>query len=126
MNALNFNFDQRDHKFSRNTVFNRQSNVLKLSEITENTSKLVEIEDKKIAVFNVDGEIYAIDDTCSHAEASLSEGEVFDCLVECPLHGAEFDLKTGEAKTLPATQPVVSYKTDVDDEYLYLEVGEDA
>ena len=100
--------------------------VLKLSEITENTSKLGEIEDKKIAVFNVDGEIYAIDDTCSHAEASLSEGEVFDCLVECPLHGAEFDLKTGEAKTLPATQPVVSYKTDVDDEYLYLEVGEDA
>ncbi len=100
--------------------------VLKLSEITENTSKLIEIEDKKIAVFNVDGEIYAIDDTCSHAEASLSEGEVFDCLVECPLHGAEFDLKTGEAKTLPATQPVVSYKTDLDDEYLYLEVGEDA
>ena len=45
--------------------------VLKLSEITENTSKLVEIEDKKIAVFNVDGEIYAIDDTCSHAEACL-------------------------------------------------------
>ena len=65
--------------------------VLKLSEITENTSKLVEIEDKKIAVFNVDGEIYAIDDTCSHAEASLSEGEVFDCLVECPLQGAAFD-----------------------------------
>ena len=59
--------------------------VLKLSEITENTSKLVEIEDKKIAVFNVDGEIYAIDDTCSHAEASLSEGEVFDCLVELSL-----------------------------------------
>ena len=56
--------------------------VLKLSEITENTSKLVEIEDKKIAVFNVDGEIYAIDDTCSHAEASLSEGErdsIGDC-----------------------------------------------
>ena len=51
---------------------------------------------------------------------------MFDCLVECPLHGAEFDLKTGEAKTLPATQPVVSYKTDLDDEYLYLEVGEDA
>ena len=100
--------------------------VLKLSEITENTSKLVEIEDKKIAVFNVDGEIYAIDDTCSHAEASLSEGEVFDCLVECPHHGAEFDIKTGEAKTHPATQPDVRKKTDVDDEYLYLEVGEDA
>ena len=100
--------------------------VLKLSEIVENTSKLVEVGDKKIAVFNVGGKIYAIDDTCSHAEASLSEGEVFDCLVECPLHGAEFDLKTGEATTLPATKPVITYKTDVDDEYLYLEVGGDA
>ena len=100
--------------------------VLKLSEIVENTSKLVEVGDKKIAVFNVGGKIYAIDDTCSHAEASLSEGEEFDCIVECPLHGAEFDLKTGEATTLPATKPVITYKTDVDDEYLYLEVGEDA
>ena len=99
--------------------------VLKLSEITENSSRLVEIEDKKIAIFNVGGEIYAIDDICSHAEASLSEGEVFDCIVECPLHGAEFDLRTGEATTLPATKPVVTYNTDVDDEYLYLEVGED-
>ena len=70
--------------------------ALKLSEIAENTSKILEINDKKIAVFNVDGEFYAIDDTCSHAEASLSEGEVFDCIVECPLHGAEFDLTTGE------------------------------
>ena len=100
--------------------------ALKLSEIAENTSKFVEISDKKIAVFNVDGEFYAIDDTCSHAEASLSEGEVFDCIVECPLHGAEFDLKTGEATTLPATKAVNAYKTDVDDEYLYLEVGNDA
>ena len=100
--------------------------VLKLSEITENSSRLVEIEDKKIAIFNVGGEIYAIDDICSHAEASLSEGEVFDCIVECPLHGAEFDLRTGEATTLPATKPVVTYNTDVDDEYLYVEVGEDA
>ena len=69
--------------------------ALKLSEIAENTSKILEINDKKIAVFNVDGEFYAIDDTCSHAEASLSEGEVFDCIVECPLHGAEFNLTPG-------------------------------
>ena len=91
-----------------------------------NASKVFNIDDKEIALFNCEGKFYAIDDLCSHAEASLSEGEVYDCKVECPLHGAEFDLKTGEAKTLPATQPVVSYKTDVDDEYLYLEVGEDA
>ena len=96
------------------------------TDIMQNASKVFNIDDKEIALFNCEGKFYAIDDLCSHAEASLSEGEVYDCKVECPLHGAEFDLKTGEAKTLPATQPVVSYKTDVDDEYLYLEVGEDA
>ena len=74
----------------------------------------------------MDEYVYTGDDDILAGENEISEGEVFDCLVECPLHGAEFDLKTGEAKTLPATQPVVSYKTDVDDEYLYLEVGEDA
>ena len=94
--------------------------VVKLSEITENTSKLVEIEDKKIAVFNVDGEIYAIDDTCSHAEASLSEGEVYDCKIECPLHGAEFDIKTGQAVTPPATKDVKTYDVIEKDGWVYV------
>ena len=100
--------------------------TIKSADIAENSSALFETNTQQIALFNCEGQFYAIDDMCSHAEASLSEGEVYDCKVECPLHGAEFDLKTGEAKTLPATQPVVSYKTDLDDEYLYLEVGEDA
>ena len=100
--------------------------TIKSEDIAENSSALFETNTQQIALFNCEGQFYAIDDMCSHAEASLSEGEVYDCKVECPLHGAEFDLKTGEAKTLPATQPVVSYKTDLDDEYLYLEVGEDA
>ena len=52
-----------------------------------------------VAVFLVEGEVYALDDLCSHAEASLSEGEVFDTEVECPLHGAAFDLASGEALT---------------------------
>jgi len=58
---------------------------------------------------------FAIQNRCSHAEASLSEGEVYDCKVECPLHGAEFDLKTGEALTLPATKPVATYTTEVNE-----------
>ena len=70
----------------------------------------VEVGDEPIAIFNVDGEFYAIGDTCSHEEASLSEGDVFGTCVECPLHGAEFDLKTGKARTLPAVTPVASYR----------------
>ena len=88
--------------------------------------KVFNIDDKEIALFNCEGKFYAIDDLCSHAEASLSEGEVYDCKVECPLHGAEFDLNTGEAVTLPATKPVKTYPVYVEDGYLYIEMNEDA
>ena len=67
-----------------------------------------------VAVFLTEGEVYAVDDRCSHAEASLSEGEAFDREVECPLHGAIFDLATGEALTFPATRPVETYPTRVE------------
>jgi len=66
------------------------------------------------AVFLTEGEVYALGDRCSHAEASLSEGEVFETEVECPLHGAVFDLTNGEALTLPAVRPVPSYPTRVE------------
>ncbi len=100
--------------------------TINISEINENSVKVVNIENKDIAIFNVDGEFYAIDDLCSHAEASLAEGEVFDCKVECPLHGAEFDLKTGEAVTLPATRPVDSYMISVENDIIYLEMNDHA
>ena len=100
--------------------------TINISEINENSVKVVNIENKDIAIFNVDGEFYAIDDLCSHAEASLAEGEVFDCKVECPLHGAEFDLKTGQAVTLPATKPVASYVISIEDEVIYLEMEDNA
>tara|TARA_B100000965_G_scaffold63606_1_gene49397 strand:+ start:386 stop:700 length:315 start_codon:yes stop_codon:yes gene_type:complete len=100
--------------------------TINISEINENSVKVVNIENKDIAIFNVDGEFYAIDDLCSHAEASLAEGEVFDCKVECPLHGAEFDLKTGEAVTLPATRPVDTYMISVENDIIYIEMNDHA
>jgi 3-phenylpropionate/trans-cinnamate dioxygenase ferredoxin subunit len=59
-----------------------------------------------IAVFRVDGEYYAIDDTCTHQDASLAEGYVEDCTVECPLHASCFDLRTGVPSGPPAVGPV--------------------
>jgi 3-phenylpropionate/trans-cinnamate dioxygenase ferredoxin subunit len=100
--------------------------TLKTSELSLNSSKVINLSDKQIALFNYGGEYYALDDMCSHAEASLSEGDVYDCKVECPLHGAEFDLKTGDAVTLPATKPVNKYKVDVEDDYIFLEMKQDA
>lgn len=62
--------------------------------------------DVAIAVFNVDGVFHAIDDTCTHQEASLSDGWLEGCMVECPLHAACFDLRTGRPSGPPARKPV--------------------
>jgi 3-phenylpropionate/trans-cinnamate dioxygenase ferredoxin component len=67
-----------------------------------------------IAVFNVDGEFFAIDDTCTHQDASLSDGWLEGCLVECPLHAASFDLRTGMPTCLPARRPVRTHPVSVD------------
>ncbi|HEY3318859.1 MAG TPA: non-heme iron oxygenase ferredoxin subunit [Planctomycetota bacterium] len=87
--------------------------ALNASELPAGAVKCVALQGKKIAIFNVDGQYLAIDDTCSHEEASLSEGTTIKegdrCAVECPEHGARFDLRTGKNLTLPATRPVKAY-----------------
>ena len=75
-----------------------------------------------IAMFRIEDDVYAIGDRCSHAEASLAEGEVWDGAVECPRHGSEFDLKTGEPASLPATVPVPAYEVVVQDGTVYLDL----
>ena len=74
----------------------------------------IEKDGKTICVARVGDEVFAVDDTCSHSEASLSEGEVTDFKIECWLHGAEFDLRTGEALTPPAVAPIKVYPVIVD------------
>jgi 3-phenylpropionate/trans-cinnamate dioxygenase ferredoxin component len=74
-----------------------------------------------VAVFNADGELFAIDDTCTHQDASLSEGWLEDCLIECPLHAASFDLRTGRPTGLPAKRPVRTYDVVVRDGVVYVD-----
>lgn len=80
----------------------------------------VDVGEHRVALFRVGEEVYAVGDRCSHAEASLSEGEVFDTEVECPRHGSAFDLRTGRALSLPATRPVPSYRVSVEEGTVYL------
>ena len=84
----------------------------------------VEMGEHRIALFRIGSDVYAIGDRCSHAEASLAEGDVFDKEVECPRHGSAFDLETGEPQALPATQPVPVYDVKVEDDVVYLRVDE--
>jgi len=95
-------------------------NVGSIADLVTDGGTLVDVAGTPVAVFRVDDNVYAIEDTCSHAEASLSEGDVFDGEVECPRHGAAFDIATGAALTLPATQPVRTYTTEIRDGDLYV------
>ena len=73
-----------------------------------------------IAVFNADGELYAVDDTCTHQDASLADGWLEGCAVECPLHAACFDLRTGNPSGPPATKPVRTYPVTVEDGMVFV------
>jgi 3-phenylpropionate/trans-cinnamate dioxygenase ferredoxin subunit len=77
-----------------------------------------------IAIFNADGELYAIGDTCTHAEASLCEGDFYEDIkgwvAECPLHGSTFDVTTGAAISLPATGNVGKYPVKIEDGVVYV------
>jgi 3-phenylpropionate/trans-cinnamate dioxygenase ferredoxin subunit len=68
-----------------------------------------------------DGAFYALDDMCSHEEASLSDGWTSGTEIECPLHNSMFDLQTGEPTSLPATEPVQTYPVTVDDGSVFIE-----
>jgi 3-phenylpropionate/trans-cinnamate dioxygenase ferredoxin component len=78
--------------------------------------------DPPIAVFHTeDGQVFAIDDTCTHQDASLSEGWLEDCMIECPLHAASFDLRTGKPTGPPAKRPVRTYPVLVEDGVVYVD-----
>lgn len=76
-----------------------------------------------ISVWNVSGVVFAIDDTCTHAEASLADGDLEGCLVECPFHMAQFDLRTGRPQGPPAAVPVRTHAVEIRDGTVTVLVG---
>lgn len=93
-----------------------------LAELPDGRGVQVEVAGHRIAVFRLGDAAYAIGDRCSHAEASLAEGEVFDTAVECPRHGSEFSVITGQPDSFPATRPVPTYVVDIVEGKVFLEV----
>jgi 3-phenylpropionate/trans-cinnamate dioxygenase ferredoxin subunit len=93
-----------------------------VDELAEGRPLRVELAEVDVAVVKVDGEFFAIEDLCSHAEYPLSDGEVKGCTLECELHGSRFDLRTGKPTGPPATRPVPVYETSVIDGVVYAEL----
>ncbi|HUF31928.1 MAG TPA: non-heme iron oxygenase ferredoxin subunit [Acidimicrobiales bacterium] len=94
----------------------REEIVCRLTDLKDGVATRFEIGDRAVAVVRLGDDVYAIGDRCSHADVSLSEGEIDPdtCHIECSKHGSSFDLRTGEPDTLPATKPVPVYDVVVD------------
>ena len=89
--------------------------LLNLADLPDVGAVPVDVDGRAVAVVRAeDGSIHVIDDTCTHAEVSLAEGEVEDCTIECWLHGSRFDLRTGRPIGLPATKPIAVYPVTVE------------
>jgi 3-phenylpropionate/trans-cinnamate dioxygenase ferredoxin subunit len=92
--------------------------VCSRGDLAPGSARRFSVNGQPVAVVRIADDFYAIGDTCSHADFSLSEGDVWpdECEIECPKHGSTFSLETGEPQTLPATQPVPVYEVVIDNE----------
>lgn len=85
------------------------------------TALKVEKDDLAVAVFNIEGQFYVIDDACTHGPGSLSEGYVDGDVIECDFHNGAFNIKTGEVVAPPCMIPIRTYKTTVEDGKVFIE-----
>ena len=99
-----------------------QHKVAKRSEIALETTRRVVVDGSEILLCNVGGNIYAIEDVCTHDGGPLDQGQLEGETVVCPRHGATFDVRTGDALTLPAVVPVMTYPVTVEGDDVYVDV----
>jgi len=81
-----------------------------------------DVDGTRLAICNADGEFYAIDDVCTHDGGPLDQGELEGFNIECPRHGAKFDIRTGRVTALPAVRPVGTYEVKVDGDQVMVDV----
>jgi 3-phenylpropionate/trans-cinnamate dioxygenase ferredoxin subunit len=97
--------------------------VCYVADVYEGEMRAFEVGGRRVLVANANGAWHAVSDTCSHAEASLAVGtlDADECTVACPLHGAVFDLKTGEGLEFPGTEPIEMYPVTVEEDEVYVD-----
>jgi 3-phenylpropionate/trans-cinnamate dioxygenase ferredoxin subunit len=96
--------------------------VASMSDIPAGRVKIVEIEDEDVALCNVGGDIYAVANVCTHDDGPLGEGYLTGDEIECPRHGARFDVRSGEVKSLPAIVPIPTFAVRIEGEDIWVDV----
>src|SRR5260364_231370 len=97
--------------------------VTTLSALKENSPQEFEVDGIDVVLVRTDGEVFAVGATCTHAEVPMVDGEVVDCGLECYMHGSFFDLRTGEPRSLPATEPLSVYPVTIDGDNVLVDVA---
>jgi 3-phenylpropionate/trans-cinnamate dioxygenase ferredoxin subunit len=105
-----------------NSRFSGLAKAAQAGDIKPEDRKIVEVEGEFIAIFNVDGQYYAIEDICSHDDGSVAEGELEDYEIVCPHHGARFDIRDGRVLSFPAITPIWSYPVKIEGSDILIEI----
>ena len=96
--------------------------VAQSDQVSEGQVRVVEAHGQRLALSRIGGELFAVQDLCTHDNGPLGEGTLFDDLIECPRHGARFSVKTGQAVTLPAVVPVKTYPVKVTGNEIFVQI----
>lgn len=98
--------------------------LAKAGEVPNGAVRTFDAPEGSVALCNIDGTFYAIDNVCTHDDGPLGDGKLIGCEVECPRHGARFDVRNGEATAMPAAVGVDTYETYVDGEDIYVKLDD--
>jgi len=111
----------RDGAAAADPVVDTYTWVCNVGDLAPGTAAQAEVDGVIVAMIrDGNGDYHALNDRCTHADVSLSEGEVDGCTLECWLHGSRFDLRTGEPSGLPATEPVATFPVEIRDGDIYV------
>lgn len=99
--------------------------VASVSDLPDPGKKLIEVDDRLVVLFHVDGEFYCLDDLCTHDGGPLSDGPLENHHIACPRHGAKFDICSGKAISMPATEATSSHPTKVENGEVFVQIIED-
>jgi 3-phenylpropionate/trans-cinnamate dioxygenase ferredoxin subunit len=98
--------------------------VANVNDFADNSVKCLEVEDRFIVIVKIGDSFHCIDDVCTHDGGTLGDGELDEHCLVCPRHGAKFDVRNGEAVTMPATEPTVAHETKVEGDQILIRLND--